>query len=993
MPENYASYTKPIVLLAFADPDKDLQNLKVERRYLREIMEQARSKGLCDYIILPDANLTDIARELERAENQNRIAIFHYAGHANSKLLVLVSEEGEKQPTEAKGLAAMLQQQSTLRLIFLNACSTERQVEKMREKMPHANIIATSRAIEDLVAVTFAQEFYSRLGAGAGIQDAYERATQKIKANPHQTNFRKAVLGDNEDIKDEKHEQVPWRLYASHTVEEAQTEETVELSDLDWSVAALRPRRARIVVSLAQWQLKEAIKDPLFGLPCVFTFPRPASPFRAQPFGAAEAGIFAGRERELRKLYDRLTSEDAAPIILLSGQVGVGKSSLLAAGLFPRLASEDSPAAVLMCARSPKAGLLGTLRAALNAEDDTSLAQAWQKFEQQPSDQRSPKPLVVILDKADEVFTKSAPNLSAAKELRACCIELSKTFAADKSGAHRQGKLVLGVRQERLAEISQSLREHQLRYEVITLKPLDYWAIVKAISVAESYYDLTLEQGILSNIADDLWADGESPIAPLLQIILAQMWERVRNEPPEHRIFTRSLYWQVKEQALKKFFDEQLDRLEKIYPSAVESGLALDLLLSHMTPEGALLSRATAELAQEYRHCNTVLPELLQTCKDLYLLTDHYSPSDSAAHTRLMHKSLSPIIWNEYSRSAKPGQRARRVIEYTVAQNRDRQSMRPLSVADLTIVEDGKLGMRGWKFEEQALVAKSYQAKRQKLYLRLALLVTALSLVIVFFYNSSKQKRKKDKENRIEATNKQMREDQLKEEWRKKTINLRDSTLTGILKQLISQPEGTDPGTIYKKSSDLIAGLTGSEESLKKTIEELRNRTKGLDKEKEFESLEPVLRGIAGIRGDESVEVAASAPPVASTTVKGVPNASQAIPTTSPPVSKPLIYLHIQDDEQRQSARTLRKFLKESGFDVPGIEKVGTLKLSTNQVRYFREKDRADANKVVEFLKNYDITAAPSLIGGYEDSTLVKPQQLEVWFTSKPLTLTPASKR
>ena len=52
-------------------------------------------------------------------------------------------------------------------------------------------------------------------------------------------------------------------------------------------------------------------------------------------FTREEAAIFFGRGTDIRKLYTQLGH--AQPVILLTGKKGVGKTSLLAAGLVPRL--------------------------------------------------------------------------------------------------------------------------------------------------------------------------------------------------------------------------------------------------------------------------------------------------------------------------------------------------------------------------------------------------------------------------------------------------------------------------------------------------------------------------------------------------------------------------------------------------------------------------------------------------------------------------------
>ena len=88
----------------------------------------------------------------------------------------------------------------------------------------------------------------------------------------------------------------------------------------------------------------------------------PESPYRQLNwYGREHAELFCGRGQEIRDLYQLVTESATAPIILLYGQSGVGKSSLLAAGLLPRL---EPDYAVYYLRRDQSKGLMGTLTAA-----------------------------------------------------------------------------------------------------------------------------------------------------------------------------------------------------------------------------------------------------------------------------------------------------------------------------------------------------------------------------------------------------------------------------------------------------------------------------------------------------------------------------------------------------------------------------------------------------------------------------------------------------
>src|SRR5262249_5906682 len=121
-------------------------------------------------------------------------------------------------------------------------------------------------------------------------------------------------------------------------------------------------------------------------------------------FTRADAEIFFGRGEDIRKLYDLVTGPDTPPILLTYGQTGVGKSSILDAGLIPRL---ERDYAICYLRRDKNAGLLGTLKQAFLPEEcKESLSSAWGNAET-----RLRKPVVLILDQVEEAYTHANDQL------------------------------------------------------------------------------------------------------------------------------------------------------------------------------------------------------------------------------------------------------------------------------------------------------------------------------------------------------------------------------------------------------------------------------------------------------------------------------------------------------------------------------------------------------------------------------------------------------
>ena len=98
------------------------------------------------------------------------------------------------------------------------------------------------------------------------------------------------------------------------------------------------------------------------------------NPYRGlQPFEAEHRALFFGRRREQREVLERLKAE---PFLLVTGDSGVGKSSLCLAGVLPRLAEgalEDGRrwrSVRLVPGRRPAAALATALAPLLRAEEE-----------------------------------------------------------------------------------------------------------------------------------------------------------------------------------------------------------------------------------------------------------------------------------------------------------------------------------------------------------------------------------------------------------------------------------------------------------------------------------------------------------------------------------------------------------------------------------------------------------------------------------------------
>ncbi|HEX8201931.1 MAG TPA: CHAT domain-containing protein, partial [Isosphaeraceae bacterium] len=712
------SSIRPVVLLAFADARRDLASLKHEGWSLRDQFEALKRHGVVADVVVEERALLDrIYSVLQR--HRDRIAIFHFGGHADADSLLLESALGPG-AAHAEGLATLLGRQRGLKLVFLNGCSTRPQVARLLDAGVPA-VIATARPIDDALAVRFAVAFYQALttghedargkvAGGCGIASAFAQAEGLAQA---------AGGGKLRDLGDES---------AAHDI--------FDDRGLPWNVF-YRPGAEEV----ARWTLFD--DDPMFGLPELpGDIGRPPEPFRRlEWFGREHARIFFGRGRAIRGLYD-LVTRPAAPaearVLLYYGQTGVGKTSVLAAGLLPRLEVSHQ---VRYLRRSADAGLLGTLRDELDKSfDPFDLGRAWAAIE------ASGQPLVVVLDQAEEAYTRprvAPPSADGAEALTRSWIDPEAEIrelieavrvAFDPTRPDRPaGRLILGFRKEWLDEFEKACKAAGLAFQPVPLGSLDRAGVIEAIEgpARDPRNQVWLAEpapgdpSIAEFIADDLLRtladpkkNAESPVAPTLQILLTRMWADARERDRDRPTFDRPLYTALKSQGfqLGEVLDQQLAAIREADPAAVDLGLILDLLEHFTTPLGTAAARTRAEVVARYpRQASDRLDALIRRCQEGYLLVETGVGTDSAATYRLVHDTLAPLVRDRFQRSLALVPRARRILEKRALEWSDGCEGPPLDAHDLSIVESAAAVLPAWTKDEERLLESSREAERRRL--------------------------------------------------------------------------------------------------------------------------------------------------------------------------------------------------------------------------------------------------------------------------------------
>ena len=233
----------PVIFLVFSNSKDDyLKNLIEEEKDILKSLQDHDDQGHIQVHRVAHTEIKDIFDDVNRYSE--RIAIFHYAGHAGDTYLQLQDDAGEEKKASVKGLAQLLGRQPALQLVFLNGCATRGWIERLFEAGVKA-VIATTVKIDDRQATDFAEQFYRALATGKqGIKNAFETAKNFLESDAaHQGeigihDMAEATRGGNRKAQ-EKTDGLPWGLYVNKDAEAV----------LDWRLPDA-PARVSIGISV-----------------------------------------------------------------------------------------------------------------------------------------------------------------------------------------------------------------------------------------------------------------------------------------------------------------------------------------------------------------------------------------------------------------------------------------------------------------------------------------------------------------------------------------------------------------------------------------------------------------------------------------------------------------------------------------------------------------------------------------------------------------------
>ena len=424
----------------------------------------------------------------------------------------------------------------------------------------------------------------------------------------------------------------------------------------DWAGLAEALRRVEPVASVTAAPAAAPSAAPPSPTPPVELESLPAEPYRfLHPFTAATSSIFFGRDRDAARFRALWEEPDAAPLLVLTGASGVGKTSFLAARVLPGL--EDTGHRVLRVrgGAHPLDALAQQAARLLRHAEGASLTVLCDALHAAEG-----RPVALVVDQAEEVLTAGTPG-----DVRAFQAGLAALLGAGR----QRVRVLLSLREDFLGPLLRALDPLPVDgiARTLPLRPLDGADIAEALAgpgragLPVRYRPFTFERGLLDEIVNDLLADGSGEVAPRAQAVGARLWEMVARDADP--LVIRRAHYRDRLGGARGILARILDEAVSGFNPA-DQGVAKELLRALTHLPGSPTSRPAPEhelvgLAVDADRRRAILRRLEDRWRVIQGFADPRWPGERGY--RIAHEALIGRI-QEYGEEGSERNRARQVL-------------------------------------------------------------------------------------------------------------------------------------------------------------------------------------------------------------------------------------------------------------------------------------------------------------------------------------------
>ena len=361
------------------------------------------------------------------------------------------------------------------------------------------------------------------------------------------------------------------------------------------------------------------------------------------PFKGSDASIYFGRENETEHLMETILR---VPFVVVFGPSGIGKSSLISAGLIPLLTSDCSVGSVVGSGwrsitfrplgdptQAMVVNLLGSVSAengdVVKQQDVEAVSEALKKGDAGPlltalrRSWRGSRNLLIFVDQFEELYT-------------ACSEEYRKAFYQAVHAlieADPLCRFVCALRADFFSDFLSSGLGHYLERGTFPLLPMRRDQVKRAIELPALKMGRRFEQGLVDTILAD--AAEEPGALPLVQFVLERLWEDCRAQQSD---ITKSSYSSLGRLsgALAAHADNVLAGLSPRERTKARN-LFGRLVRVAVDQEDVRDSRVSLKLTPEL---STDFGKIIETLTDARLLVVSREPSSQASSIDLSHETI-----------------------------------------------------------------------------------------------------------------------------------------------------------------------------------------------------------------------------------------------------------------------------------------------------------------------------------------------------------------
>ena len=346
-------------------------------------------------------------------------------------------------------------------------------------------------------------------------------------------------------------------------------------------------------------------------------------------FETVDSKLFFGRENEIQSLISLIYNHK---ITVVSGQSGIGKSSFLAAGLFPELIKTNMnfiPFMIRVNSHSPlieqiKDFFQGLLENKENLSDIKCLSGIYKVLEKYCGN----KTILLILDQFEQAFNEETVHDIVIRDL----IDF-------KDNTHIQGKLVLSIRDDKKYTVER--QKHKIKYGQMILYPLEIdSAKISVIKMLEEIGENRFNEEFVDELLNEISkGSSEKEIYPIsIQIIFSYLIQE-------------KIYCKRNGLAIADLVDNATDMLfdgidelgiytlVSLIPNENEDKLTVELI-SQLIPHSIRNSIGSDS--------DKKIKEILEQLNGRHLIRIRHDSHHNKCYYELMHDHLMDLIKKKY---------------------------------------------------------------------------------------------------------------------------------------------------------------------------------------------------------------------------------------------------------------------------------------------------------------------------------------------------------